>query len=152
MCPRCREDLIIVEFRGIEVDLCLSCKGTWFDAGELELVAELAGTRPGRLESVLRAAGGESGKLRCPRCRGKMIVSVIGGGQPIEIDRCPQGEGIWLDAGELAAVVRELGGRRGEAAAEFFGDLFRYELAETTETEGKTLPGRKAASDLANGG
>lgn len=151
MCPRCREELIIVEFRGIEVDHCLSCKGTWFDAGELELVAELAGTQPGRLESVLRAAGGEVGKLRCPRCRGKMIVSAIGVGQPIEIDRCPNGEGIWLDAGELAAVVRELGAGHGEATAAFFGDLFRYELAGKTEIDGKTLSDRKAASDLENG-
>ncbi len=135
MCPRCNEDLIIVEFQGVEVDHCLSCRGTWFDTGELELVTELAGAEPGRLEAVLSQSGGQTGKLRCPRCRRRMIASTIGTNPPIEVDRCPAGDGIWLDAGELAAVVHELGVERGEAVAEFFGELFRHELADNDKTE-----------------
>lgn len=35
-CPKCGMDLTTIEFRGIKLDRCPSCNGTWFDAGEVE--------------------------------------------------------------------------------------------------------------------
>jgi rubrerythrin len=35
-CPKCGMDLATIEFRGIKLDRCPSCGGTWFDAGEVE--------------------------------------------------------------------------------------------------------------------
>jgi Zn-finger nucleic acid-binding protein len=132
MCPKCEQDLIVVEFEGVEVDHCLDCRGTWFDAGELELVAEMAGAAPGQLEGALRGGKAVGGRRRCPRCRRKMEVVQIGT-PSIEIDRCPAGDGIWLDAGELAAVVKSLGQTEDAAIASFFGELFAHELTESKE-------------------
>ncbi|MCK4343573.1 MAG: zf-TFIIB domain-containing protein [Phycisphaerae bacterium] len=133
MCPKCNEPLIVVEFQGVEVDHCLDCRGTWFDAGELELLAEMAGAAPGRLEEALLAGEhGATGRRRCPRCNRKMQVLTVGQ-PPVEVDRCPSGDGIWLDAGELAAIVKSFAEGEDAVVAEFFGDLFRHELTEQTE-------------------
>lgn len=35
-CPKCGMDLHQFEMEGIKVDRCVSCNGTWFDAGEVE--------------------------------------------------------------------------------------------------------------------
>jgi uncharacterized protein len=40
-CPKCGMDLTEIEFRGIRVDRCFVCEGTWFDAGEVEAATHL---------------------------------------------------------------------------------------------------------------
>lgn len=136
MCPRCGEPLIVVEFQGVEVDHCLDCRGTWFDTGELELVLEMAGVDPHLIDEALAAAtDGARAECRCPRCSRKMRVAHLGD-PPVEVDLCRAGDGIWLDAGELADLVRSLSGsgdRQNATLAEFFGDLFRHELTGETE-------------------
>ena len=39
-CPKCGMDLHHIDFAGIELDRCVSCNGTWFDAGEMEQLLE----------------------------------------------------------------------------------------------------------------
>ncbi len=134
MCPTCREPMIVLELQGVEVDYCLTCHGTWLDAGELELITELAAGQPGPLQLALHAAGrGRSGQRRCPRCRRKMRLIDVGQGPVVELDRCPAGHGLWLDAGELATVVSEFSGQENAHVAEFLGDLFRHKLTGETE-------------------
>lgn len=134
MCPTCNEPMIVVEFEGVEVDYCLTCHGTWLDAGELELITELAGGEPGPLHRALHAAGrGRSGRRRCPRCRRKMRIIEAGQTPAVEADRCPAGHGLWLDAGELATLVKEFTGQEDAAVAAFLGDLFRHKLTGGTE-------------------
>lgn len=134
MCPQCRQPLIVLELRGVEVDYCLECHGTWLDAGELELLVELAGGRVGALPDAIREAGaGRAGGRRCPRCRRKMRCVVFPGSPAVEIDHCPGGHGVWLDAGELAAIVRTHAGQDDLGVAEFLGELFHDRLAGPTE-------------------
>jgi Zn-finger nucleic acid-binding protein len=40
-CPKCGFDLDTISFRGIQIDRCFHCGGTWLDHGELE---QLVGT------------------------------------------------------------------------------------------------------------
>lgn len=35
-CPKCGMDLMEIQYEGISLDRCVSCGGTWFDAGEIE--------------------------------------------------------------------------------------------------------------------
>jgi hypothetical protein len=37
-CPKCGADLKEVQFQNVRVDVCPECKGTWLDAGELEMI------------------------------------------------------------------------------------------------------------------
>jgi uncharacterized protein len=39
-CPKCGMELKEISFRGIQVDRCFSCNGTWLDQGELEKLAK----------------------------------------------------------------------------------------------------------------
>jgi hypothetical protein len=49
-CPKCGMQLDTIAFRGLTVDKCFNCNGTWLDAGELE---QLAGKEHGFLDTVL---------------------------------------------------------------------------------------------------
>jgi uncharacterized protein len=40
-CPKCGMELREIEYRGIKVDRCFSCNGTWFDSGEVEAALKL---------------------------------------------------------------------------------------------------------------
>lgn len=40
-CPRCGSELAEREFNNVKLDVCPSCHGVWFDAGELEMVLHM---------------------------------------------------------------------------------------------------------------
>jgi Zn-finger nucleic acid-binding protein len=118
ICPACKSDMIVVEHRKIELDYCTSCRGVWFDAGELELLLESAG-----LEGVepllaglasLTEADSKEKKRKCPICIRKMKKVLVGQKPEILLDICPQGDGIWFDGGELAQLMKQLAGKAGE--------------------------------------
>ncbi len=100
ICPECGKSMLILEYRDIEVDYCPSCKGCWLDEGELELILGKYG------DSIAswNPEGGTKGKRKCPRCAVKMHVIPMPEQGP-DIDACPSGCGIWLDEGELSAVI-----------------------------------------------
>ena len=37
-CPKCGGDLVEKKFHALVIDVCPDCKGTWMDAGELEML------------------------------------------------------------------------------------------------------------------
>jgi len=57
-CPKCGMELKEIEVRGVQVDRCFSCNGTWLDAGELE---KLGGGQPADsvTASILRVFAGK---------------------------------------------------------------------------------------------
>jgi uncharacterized protein len=40
-CPKCGTDLIEIDFKGIKIDECPSCRGMWLDAGEFDAIAKI---------------------------------------------------------------------------------------------------------------
>ena len=58
-CPKCGMELKEIDVRGVAVDRCFSCNGTFLDAGELEKLAK------GQPENTVMAA----------------VLSVVGGGK-----------------------------------------------------------------------
>lgn len=134
-CPACQEPLVVVEREGIEVDWCAACGGIWFDAGELELLAEVAQCRlelafaepPGTAPATPAAPSSR----RCPRCTRRLEERPLALEPPIAIDFCPRGHGLWFDRGELGGLVRSLP-RLAERTparevANFLGEVFRAE-------------------------
>ncbi len=49
-CPKCGFELSTIKFKGLAVDKCFHCNGTWLDAGELEA---LAGREPDLLKRIV---------------------------------------------------------------------------------------------------
>jgi Zn-finger nucleic acid-binding protein len=132
MCPECNAPLVALELNGIEIDYCVKCGGIWLDRGELAMIAEMAGIPSGRIsEALLEQATRGPGKGRCPRC-GAPLKSVVIRDEPLlEIDRCPNGHGLYFDKGELQATVACVtgcGDRELDNLAEFFDDMFKYHL------------------------
>ena len=100
-CPRCDEEMIVVEYQNVEVDYCEE-HGVWLDRGELELLMELAGTKPGQIEFTPTETTEET--LRCAYCGEPMEKIRVAGLEDI-IDRCPKRHGLWFDKGELRRVL-----------------------------------------------
>jgi len=135
-CPVCKISMAILEHRDIELDYCLTCKGVWFDAGELELLFESAGVNDFHeaLGSLLKQpdAATKEKKYRCPICRKKMKKVLTGESSSVVVDVCPQDDGIWLDHGEInhlaKAVVPKTASNDSAAqiVLDFLADVFRY--------------------------
>ena len=125
--------MVVFELDGIEIDRCVGCGGTWLDAGELEMLTEMAGVRRGlATDALLHARGLKHGKRKCPRCRKKLQAIAVGETPPIELDRCPRGHGLWLDRGEMRGLIASFGrhaeGGEENALSKFFEDFYRHEL------------------------
>ena len=136
------------ELEGIEIDHCVNCKGTWLDAGELEMFLELSGQEPGALTQALHnARRGKKGKRRCPRCNRHLRLlhehnDEHNDGEEstsVELDECPMGHGLWFDHGKILTFVRNFDTQHDAQGSEsspgeeglvahFFADLFRHEL------------------------
>ena len=135
-CPACGQPLIVVERDGIEVDWCASpqCRGLWFDAGELDLLAEEAGHDISPESLAHPAPDVRERPRRCPRCRKRMEKARVGapGDEAVIVDRC-RAHGVWLDAGELGAVMRLLGeADKGARVSSFLGESFAHAASRTS--------------------
>jgi Zn-finger nucleic acid-binding protein len=116
ICPVCKYDMIAVEYHNIELDYCNSCKGVWFDSGELELLLKSQGleeTKP-FLDGILSSqeAASSEKKRNCPLCGHKMRKTAIGGQPGILIDVCRDQHGLWFDGDEVAQLIRHLAGEQ----------------------------------------
>ena len=130
ICPVCRKDMFVVEYKQIELDYCHSCKGVWFDAGELDLLLEAAGLKHVRqtLGDVLRLpeALTSERKRRCPICNINMKKVKIGGETGVMIDACIRHDGLWFDGGEVADLIKIISVRstvKKETESEIMGFL-----------------------------
>lgn len=119
-CPGCRAELVVVEREGTELDWCPFCRGFWFDAEELEALAETLG-----VEFVPLQGRERPGQRACPRCDAAMKVLKLEGEPQLEVDLCPRGHGLWLDAGELASLSGFSDSRTPNELVMFFGEKLR---------------------------
>ncbi|MEE8471040.1 MAG: zf-TFIIB domain-containing protein [Dehalococcoidia bacterium] len=118
-CPRCGAELMVEQYKGIEVDLCPSCKGMWLDYGELEELEDTAFDVDKVKGSLMFRSF--RGDLVCPKCQRPMEFFNYRA-YNLELDFCDQGHGVWLDTGEEKRVL-ELMEKRGK-------DLHRKKKAE----------------------
>ena len=106
-----KTDLIIVEHERIELDHCLKCSGIWFDSGELELLVSMlkAGGVGAQTDLLIpQEVKADEAQRKCPVCGRKMRKVCLGDGRSVLVDSCPQGDGLWFDAGELQQVLADV--------------------------------------------
>jgi len=100
----------IRDTRRIVVDRCTSCKGLWFDRGEMQ-----AAIHEAKIQSSSRfpAATPQREQLGpcgpCPRCGATMEVIESQAAPEVEYDRCSSCDGIWFDAGEAEQFAGDVG-------------------------------------------
>jgi Zn-finger nucleic acid-binding protein len=90
------------ESQGLALDHCPSCKGLWFDAGELG--QHLAHSNAILDEQALEPEGATP--FPCPRCDGARLAQVRIGGTVL--DACPRCRGIFVDLGEIHELIGAL--------------------------------------------
>jgi hypothetical protein len=56
-CPKCGFKLETVKFRGVNIDKCFHCNGTWLDAGELQALAGKEEDLLHRIVAVFKRGG-----------------------------------------------------------------------------------------------
>src|SRR5687767_10281122 len=104
-CPVCKVPLIAVEREQVEVDYCISCRGLWFDSGELDLLAEKLGVSIDTGSLFGQPATTGEKPRSCPRCAKRMEKNEMASARGVIVDRCPQNEGIWFDSRELGSLL-----------------------------------------------
>jgi Zn-finger nucleic acid-binding protein len=130
ICPVCRHDMVVVEYHDIELDYCDSCKGVWFDSGELDLLLKSQGLEEPKVffDDIINsqeAASSEKNR-NCPICGRKMKKTAIDGQPGILIDVCRDKHGLWFDGGEAVQLIRHLAAERppkGDSREQVIGFL-----------------------------
>ena len=53
-CPKCGQNLIEIDFKGVRIDECSGCRGMWLDAGEYDALTKIEIPVLERLFAVFR--------------------------------------------------------------------------------------------------
>lgn len=125
-CPACGEPQVIVEYDGVELDLCFAGHGIWFDGQELGV---LLGQDAAALEQELASLPHSRRGRPCPRCDRAMEVVAAPGTSGVLLDRCPRGHGLWFDDGELESMLHGAAGADREALARIADFLAKFRAA-----------------------
>jgi Zn-finger nucleic acid-binding protein len=106
-CPVCKDAMVVLELRDVEIDYCFGCEGIWLDAGELEMLIDDAEKARKLLDSFNIDKNCTEEKRKCPICSKKMLKVVVGIDKPqLLIDSCEKKHGIWFDGGELQDILK----------------------------------------------
>ncbi|MHC4114871.1 MAG: zf-TFIIB domain-containing protein [Planctomycetota bacterium] len=106
-CPVCKKAMITFELEQVEVDNCTSCGGIWLDAGELEILLGDSAEAKGLLASFKVDKKCREKKRKCPICLKNMEKILTGPSESaLLLDKCPKGDGLWFDKGELKDVLK----------------------------------------------
>ena len=100
-CPKCREPMFVMEYEHVEMDVCPECGGVWLDGGELAAILGADHWRD-KTDKPPRIPKDEK-LLDCPVCVSKLVKGPYGSSGVI-VDRCPHGDGVFLDQGELEQI------------------------------------------------
>ena len=112
-CPQCPgQNLTPIQAQGQVLDTCELCHGLWFEAGELEAAwKHLHGDLPpGRaLLEEQHSAWGEAlpdrdSTLHCPDCKSQMQRHHLSQKFQIELTRCPDCRGVWVEESQRCAT------------------------------------------------
>ena len=131
-CPSCAQAELepVLTVQGAEIDRCGTCAGVWLDRGEIFHFAK----KPKRVaERLAEALETQSPTDRLSPVTGNPMVEIAYPGGP-NIDYCPSTGGLWLDAGEMKALLR------GESTLRF--DVDRKTVGPQPTAESETRPPR----------
>ncbi len=111
-CPACKKNLVTVTISEIEIEACMNgCGGIWFDAAEIFrfTASGTADNGDNNLQKLLEFKPSPDTenreKLTCMKCGIKMRRHEYREGSGIFVDECYDCGSIWLDGGELGAIL-----------------------------------------------
>ncbi len=109
-CPKCFAEMEITSFKELEIDRCSSCKGLWFQPEELAFLRN----ETWMADYILDEGKAKTGKefnairdIRCPQCGTEMEQQTDPDQPHVVYESCPQGHGVFLDAGEFTDLMHK---------------------------------------------
>ena len=124
-CPVCKNAMIALELAEVEVDYCTGCGGIWLDAGELELLLGDSQNAKELLDSFKIDSESAEKRRKCPICLKKMQKIIVGTSAPaLLIDKCPRGDGLWFDKGELQDISNRASLDEDSKIQKLLADIF----------------------------
>lgn len=113
----------------MEIDTCPNCEGVWFDEGEIGILFRILDIKTDESDFSRFKPVKTSEKNRpCPRCRKRMDKISLDKDHHLLLDRCPQGDGLWFDRGELSRFFQEHGVNveaSRNSVISFLGEMFQ---------------------------
>ena len=102
-CPNCAHAGLepVLTTQGVEIDRCGSCEGVWLDRGEIFLFSKKPKRVAGRLAEALKI---QTPTEKLSPVSGEPMVEIVYPSGP-HIDYCARTGGLWLEAGELKALL-----------------------------------------------
>ena len=132
-CPKCNIELKVKVIGEVDVDECESCKGIWFDMGELHHAEEIVDSNLNWIDFEIwkhpENFKAKETELSCPAC-GTHTMSIEYGHTGVEINYCQKCHGIWLDKDEFPKIIESL---EDELANTSFSDYFHESIEEAKE-------------------
>ena len=130
-CPVCKNAMITLELREVEIDYCTDCGGIWLDAGELELLLG----EPEKAAQLLKSFKIDSTAIektrKCPICSKKMQKVIVGSSKPnLLIDKCRKADGLWFDKGELQDIFERAHLDQDNKIQKLLTDMFGHGQAD----------------------
>lgn len=113
-CPTCKSsDLLPLKIGADTVDKCSQCHGLWFNQenlGDVENLPEneLMSDFQDQLDDCEPAKGADPKNRVCPLCKKPMDNYQYDLSSGIWVQACPNGDGVWLDKGEVIKIHRHL--------------------------------------------
>jgi Zn-finger nucleic acid-binding protein len=130
-CPVCENAMITLELEDVEIDHCTDCGGIWLDAGELELLLGEPENAKQLLNSFNTDDKCAENIRKCPICNKKMKKIIVGISTPkVLIDKCPKGDGLWLDKGELQSIFSRAKLDKNNKIQKLLADMFGHTLQD----------------------
>jgi len=123
-CPACRQPMIVLEIRNVEIDHCVACGGVWLDGGELELLLEEASNRDELMATLSELVEEKRKKIRCPMCSKKLEKVRYGVERNLILDKCPRNDGLWFERGELGKALRMGQFTKGKPIYDILNEIF----------------------------
>lgn len=94
-CPKCEGAILkesTIKTKNINLDRCPTCKGLWFDKGELNTILSVRAVK----ELVIPNFSSHHPNIKCPKCH-KGMHEFCYPGTTTFVDACTDCGGIWLD-------------------------------------------------------
>lgn len=152
-CPACAKELRpAVEF-GIALNECPACGGIWLEDGELNRVLKSGSDITTGLENRVQPSGEIVTKRdlnrACPKCNIHLDRYRYNYSSPVELDSCHKCNGVWIDDGELFAILDFNQNEEIMAAAD--GGKWLKGVAAMAEFEGEAQEQRQRARRIVGG-
>lgn len=109
-CPKCFSAMETTTYSGYKIERCTGCKGLWFQPDELATLREDDWMADYVLDEGKARVGREYNRVRdivCPQCDAQMEQESDEEQPHIVYEACPNGHGVFLDAGEFTDLVHK---------------------------------------------